>query len=94
MINIHLCLSNPWKRDCFKNLLCYGGKISQNKSWEFELYQHNYEIVKAVTQLTFNRDHAGFTLNIALFTFGIEFTIYDTRHWNYETNSWEVYDHT
>jgi hypothetical protein len=94
MINIHLCLSNPWKRDCFNNLFCYGGKVSKNKAWEVELYQHNYEILKFHFGLTFNRDHAGINLNIALFTFGIELSLYDTRHWNYETNTWKIYDNT
>lgn len=37
-------------------------------------------------------DHAGFWFNLSIF--GLDFTYrkYDTRHWNYENETWEIYN--
>ena len=37
-------------------------------------------------------DHAGFWFNISIL--GLDFTYrkYDTRHWNYDNDTWEVYE--
>jgi hypothetical protein len=39
---------------------------------------------------THRRDHAGLDFELALFGYGVHFMIYDERHWNWETNSWET----
>ena len=35
------------------------------------------------------RDHAGIELSVTILGLGIVLQIYDTRHWNDETNRWE-----
>jgi hypothetical protein len=27
-----------------------------------------------------------------LFGYALEFSVYDTRHWNHQENRWEIYD--
>jgi hypothetical protein len=36
---------------------------------------------------TRDRDHAGLVIGFALLGYGVLFRIYDTRHWDYETDS-------
>ena len=37
-------------------------------------------------------DHAGFRFNLNIFGLDFDYTHYDTRHWNYDNDNWEVYD--
>jgi hypothetical protein len=37
-------------------------------------------------------DHAGFNLNFTIFWLFFSVSIYDCRHWNYETEKWYVYE--
>ena len=37
-------------------------------------------------------DHAGVSLWLGLFGFDLGLHFYDTRHWDYENNRWEVYE--
>ena len=92
MILLHLSLSNPWAKENFKNLFCRSGMITKHKAWEFEVCRHAYDIVKIDFQWSVKSDHAGPSLELCLFGYGVEAKIYDTRHWNRETNSWEVYE--
>lgn len=41
---------------------------------------------------TRNQDHAGPEFSFGIHKlFWLRIVIYDNRHWNYETNSWQVY---
>jgi hypothetical protein len=37
-------------------------------------------------------DHAGARVMLGVFGYSIELHFYDTRHWDYDTYTWEVYD--
>jgi hypothetical protein len=37
-------------------------------------------------------DHAGIEFGIGIFGYGVNFRIYDTRHWNSDTDTWEEHD--
>jgi len=67
------------------------GKLSENKSWEFNTYKTS-TIISLEVSISFRCDHAGVHLMGGLFGRLVEFHMYDTRHWDYETNSWEVYE--
>jgi len=41
---------------------------------------------------TVKQDHAGFNFTIGLLGYDLAFTIYDTRHWNYNLNTWEKHN--
>jgi hypothetical protein len=90
MINFNFTINNPWSNRWsiiwFKN-----GLLPKHKAWEFNVYRTHY-LVDVETHLTFKGDHAGFLLTIGLFGYAVEFRIYDTRHWNYEKDGWEIYD--
>jgi hypothetical protein len=36
-------------------------------------------------------DHAGFSFTVEIYRAYFSFRIYDSRHWNYKKEKWEVY---
>lgn len=91
MFTIHLSLHNPWAKENFKNLWCRGGLLTKNKQWELEFLRHSHTFMELHVGYTTRQDHAGFTLHIALFGYCAEFSISDTRHWDYTNNCWINY---
>jgi len=79
--------------DHFKNLGCISGQLSKHTAWELEHTYYSGSLLDIDTSLSTREDHAGFDFTLGLFGYGVNFRIYDTRHWNYETNKWEVYDY-
>lgn len=79
--------------DHFKNLGCISGRLSKHTAWELEHTYYSGSLLDIDTSLGIREDHAGFDFTLGLFGYGVNFRIYDTRHWNYETNKWEVYDY-
>ena len=89
MIYLSFGLSNPWGRP-FDNLWNRSGLITNYMAWEVELC-----VVKTLIGFEINytrrQDHAGLTVELTLFGRSISFQIYDTRHWNHKTGTWEVH---
>ena len=79
--------------DHFKNLGCISGRLSKHTAWELEHTYYSGSLLDIDTSLGIREDHAGFEITLGLFGYGVHFHIYDTRHWNCETNKWEVYDY-
>jgi hypothetical protein len=90
MIHLSFGLSNPWGRP-FENLWNRSGLITRHTAWEVEILQTN-QLFGFEFWYTQRQSHAGLTVELALLGYSLSFMIYDTRHWNYETNTWEVYD--
>lgn len=90
MIHISFGLSNPWGRP-FDNLWNRSGLITTHKAWEVELLQTR-TMIGFELSFTQRQSHAGLTVELAVLGRSVCFTIYDTRHWNHETGTWEVYD--
>lgn len=90
MININLTLRNPWS-DRFEHILARSGKITKNTAWEFEVYRCD-SIAELETRFTIREDHAGVFIGVGIFSYVLKFQIYDSRHWNYTTKTWEVYE--
>ena len=92
IVNFRAELTNPFDRwDYFKNL---GGKFGQvfgNKFWELEHSYYSPLLFDADVRWTHRTDHAGFEIGIGLLGYGIHFRIYDTRHWNYEKDTYTSY---
>lgn len=78
--------------DYFKNLGCIHGRIGTNTSWELEHTYYSGSLLDVDVSLSVREHHAGFEIAVGLFGYGIHFRIYDTRHWNYERNSYETRD--
>ena len=77
--------------DHFKNLGCISGKLFGNKAWELEHTYYSGSLFDIDISWGIREDHAGFEICLGIFGYGIHFHIYDTRHWNYTTNTWEIY---
>lgn len=90
MINFGFTIENPYS-DKFDAGWCWSGKLTKNKAWEVQAYRSNV-IVECEIRLTHRTDHAGFKIELGLFSFSFVAQIYDTRHWNYDTQNWEIYE--
>lgn len=90
MINLSFSILNPFSKDYFKPLYSRWGKISTNKSWEFEVYKQDQTILELNIDTCFiGKDHAGITLYLSLLSYAVCVIIQDNRHWDYETHTWK-----
>jgi hypothetical protein len=80
MFNFNVSIANPWSNRWeaiwFKN-----GLLSKYKAWEFNGYR-THHVIDVNVEITTRRDHAGLHLTFGLIGYTVEFSIYDTRHWN------------
>jgi hypothetical protein len=90
MINFNFNICNPWS-DRWNILWSTRGFISKNKAVEFNGYRTNH-----IFNVDFNfkpaGNHGGFRIMLGLFGHDVELHFYDTRHWDYTTNTWEYYE--
>jgi hypothetical protein len=87
MIYLGFSISNPWGRP-FDNLWNRSGPIARHTAWEAELLQTS-QLIGFNFSYTRRESHAGLILGLALLGYSLSFMICDTRHWNYEANTWE-----
>ena len=93
IINLRFELTNLFDRwEFFKPLGSVSGLLFWHKAWELEHSYMSTMLVDLDISLTTRRDHAGLNITIGLLGYGIHFSIYDTRHWNYNLNQWVAYD--
>ena len=90
MINLNFTISNPWSSRW--DILWSNRKlIGKNKAVEFNGYRTNH-IIKVDFNFKPAGDHGGARIMLGVFGFDVELHFYDTRHWDYTTNTWEYYD--
>jgi len=92
MISTHFRIENPWINAKFNNIFHKDWLPFKHTVFEIEITQSTSTLAEIKFNLTFKRDHAGMVFAIGLFTYSVCFNLYDTRHWNNDANSWEVYD--
>lgn len=71
-----------------------GIRIGKNKASELQIDiidDNKWSDCDFEISLSRKTDHAGFTFNFTIKKFRFLFSIYDTRHWNEDTDSWEAY---
>jgi hypothetical protein len=93
MIYFNVNIRHPkwWNR--FENIKTWVGKTTwKNKYWEIQIIK-NDNLLRVEFEYSIQQDHAGVNLELGLVGYEIHFTVYDNRHWNYEKNCWENYDH-
>lgn len=92
MINIYINLPSPIKKEEFQNLFSVSKLITKNKAIELEIlyYSRNWFIFEF--NISTKTDHAGLRFEFGLFGYSIQFTFYDTRHWNDEEDDYEIYE--
>jgi hypothetical protein len=81
---------NPWS-DTWAILWNKSKLLGKNKAVEFNGYRTNH-IVNVDFQFNPVGDHAGASIMLGLFGYDVELHFYDTRHWNYLTNTWESHE--
>jgi hypothetical protein len=92
IVNLRIEISNPFDRwEFFRNLGSLSGRLTKHLAWELEHTYFSGMLFDADIQWTRNRDHAGISFMVGLLGYAVHFQIYDTRHWNYDTNTWEEY---
>ena len=92
MINFDITLTNPWARDNFKNLFCKEEPLTLNKNYSFEILYHNPMLAKLSFEFNWRgQDHAGPGFEFGILGYSIAVKIYDTRHWDRESNGWQQY---
>jgi hypothetical protein len=89
--NFNITIANPFSKKDFKSLYDKNGKITENKCWEFQIYEDD-KLIKLSISLSFKTDHAGFNFEFGMFGYIITFEICDHRHWDYENNKWEEHE--
>lgn len=92
MIYFNLNLRNPWCGDRFKNIKCWSGStFIKNKYWEVQVMK-DCELFRIEFSWTTKEDHAGLRIEFGLIGYKATFTVYDNRHWDYEKQTWHVYN--
>jgi hypothetical protein len=92
ILTLRFELTNPFDRwDYFKNLGCLSGRIpfTESKAWELEHTYYSPMLADADIRWTRSTDHAGLNIVLGLLGYAIHVTIYDTRHWDYDTDNWK-----
>lgn len=77
----------------YKDYIIYDKKISKNKAISFQLSKFDPDNLFSIG-LRFSwkgSDHAGPYFHIDVLGYFAIFNLYDIRHWNYDTNKWEIY---
>jgi hypothetical protein len=90
MIHLQFSLTNPFN-NTFKNLCNKSGKITTNKYWEMQFYRDDRILAFCFDAQT-RCNHAGIKVELSLLGYTFAANIYDSRHWNYQKNTWEVYE--
>lgn len=92
MISTHLRISNPWSNGNFDNLWNRSWLLTKHKALELEVIKYSRNVFEVQFALSVRTDHAGLTLVIGLFGRSFHFNFYDTRHWDFEKGTWEIYN--
>lgn len=77
-----------------KDYVVWDRKLSKNWAAELQItrWGMNNLVELWIDTAWTGEDHAGPRLHVELFGFMIGFKIYNVNHWDYEKNTWEVYD--
>ena len=92
MLHIALRISNPFRKEKFKNLKSRAWYLGYHKVLELELTYFSRTLLEVDAEWTFRQDHAGPGFNIGLFGYSLSAKIYDTRHWQPELGKWHEYE--
>ena len=87
MILLQFNISNPLS-DTWTILWNKSSFLSKNKAIEFNGYRTNH-IINVDFNFNPKGDHAGARVMLGILGFNIELHFYDTRHWNWKTDTWE-----
>lgn len=70
----------------------WAGKLFKFKSWEVQICRTK-DILGFEVEFSTRRDHAGLYVMGSLFSYEVEFNVYDNRHWNTDLDCWNEGQH-
>ena len=85
MINLSFTISNPWSKTWRPLWSRSYNTPFKNKHIEIETIR-DITIASFEFKITANQSHAGLYLGLGLLGYNVNFTFYDSRHWNYQEN--------
>lgn len=92
MIYFNINISNPYWWNRWASIKSWTGDTPwRHKHWEIQIMRVS-NLFRIVFSWIVREDHAGANLELALFGYQIDLRFYDSRHWNTETNTWELTD--
>lgn len=92
MGHIGVTLNNAFAKPIWDNVKYWSKLVAKYKGVEVEILRDNQLLVTVSLDVRMRCDHAGVELCLGLFGYSISFKYYDTRHWDYENNRWQVYE--
>ena len=91
MIYFNFSIRNPYWWNRWESIKTWVGDTPwKHKHWEVQTMKVP-ELFRIEFNWTVREDHAGVNLELGLFGYQIDFSFYDSRHWDYEKNCWEIY---
>lgn len=88
MINFYFVLSNPFSERFGVVYEKSGKTLIPHKFWEFNIHKSN-SFLEVWFKFSIREDHAGLNFDFGLLGWGVNFVIYDSRHWDDENECWE-----
>lgn len=80
--------------EAYSGLIGFSNKVFislWSRAFDFEISILN-ALFHLELEIRWKSDHAGVSLWLGLLGFDVGLHFYDTRHWDYENNRWEVYE--
>jgi len=90
MISLNLTILNPWSAGHFDNLWNRSWLPFKHKAIELEFLKYEHIILDFQFKFSAKCAHAGLQFEIGILGYCVSFNFYDTRHWDYTTNTWEI----
>ena len=84
MLYIGFVIRNPFSRR-HEMVTTKTVQVSKNKSFEVGIYRNNSIVGGSVGITGFKQNHAGFSFDIELLGWDLDFTFYDHRHYDETT---------
>lgn len=91
MIYLSFSFTNPFSNRFSAVYEKTGKTWNPHKFWEFSVQKDN-SILKGWFEFTIRQDHAGLNFEFGILGWGVNFVLYDHRHWDDENNCWENYE--
>lgn len=92
MLNCSFVIENPWSKYKWRSMWTWHKKIAKHKSIDVQFMGYSKDILGFRLELDWRgRDHAGPRIEIIIATYTLCVHMYDDRHWNWETDEWEIY---
>jgi hypothetical protein len=85
LVAFNFSINTAWDR--FKHLGCISTTITKHKAVELEHYYYSGTLFEVGFDLGIREDHSGMNITVCLVGYNVHFQFYDTRHWDYDTNT-------